>query len=99
VLEFLWATHKKLIPATVVAADNSVDAVEWAARQHFAYIFDPPAMPPPFPTPPTQNNLVMTDELRRIRDVAERQLLRDTQSAEAKKRQMDGINYQIWYRT
>jgi len=85
VLEFLWATHKKLIPATVVAADNSVDAVEWAARQHFAYIFDPPAMPPPFPTPPTPNNLVMTDELRRIRDVAERQLLRDTQSAEAKK--------------
>jgi len=87
VLEFLWATHKKLIPATLVVVDNSQDAMGWAARQHFAYIFNPPAipLPPPFPVPPMPNDQVMTDELCRIQDVAERQLLHDTQLAEAKK--------------
>jgi hypothetical protein len=68
VLEFLWATHKKLILATLVAVDSSQDAMDWAARQHFAYIFSPPALPipPPFPVAPVPNNQAMTDELRCI---------------------------------
>jgi len=68
VLEFLWAVHKKLIPASLIAVDSSQDAMEWSARQHFAYIFSPPAipLPPPFPAPPVPNDQTMTDELRRI---------------------------------
>jgi len=85
VIEYLWAVHKKLIPASLIAVDNSQDALEWSARQHFAYVFSPVPLPPPFPTPPVPNSQAMTDELRRIRDVAERQLLRDTQLGEAKK--------------
>jgi len=43
VLEFLWAVHKKLIPATILAMDGGNDAAEWSARLHFAYICAAPA--------------------------------------------------------
>jgi hypothetical protein len=88
VLEFLWAVHKKLIPATILAMDGGNDAAEWSARLHFAYICAAPALgaPPPFPVPPAPGIpaiaspfRVMTDELRRIHEANERQLLYDTQ--------------------
>lgn len=84
VMEFLWAVHKKLVLPTIVAVDSSGDAEEWASRQHFAYICPGP---PPFPIPPIPNLLPsnspfksMTEELRKIRESAERQLLRDAQT-------------------
>jgi hypothetical protein len=59
VLEFLWAAHKKLVPPTTLALENSSDAVEWSSRQHFAYICAAPLLPPPppFPVPPAPGNL------------------------------------------
>jgi hypothetical protein len=94
VLEFLWAVHKKLVPATIMAMDNANDAVEWSARLHFAYICanQPMGPPPPFPVPPAPLSIVpsspfrvMTDELRKIRETNEKQLLNEAQGAEAKK--------------
>jgi hypothetical protein len=83
-----------MVPTTVVAVDSSMDASEWSSRFLFACISSSlPALPlPPFPAPPVPTTLAqdpsmasMTEELRRIRDVAERQLLRDAQSADTKK--------------
>jgi hypothetical protein len=94
VLEFLWAAHKKLVPPTTLALENSSDAVEWSSRQHFAYICAAPLLPPPppFPVPPAPGNLssnspfrVMTDELKKLREASEKQLLHDTQTADTKK--------------
>jgi hypothetical protein len=90
VLEYLWAVHKKLVPTTVVAVDSSVDASEWSSRFHFACISS--SLPALLPAPPVPTTLAqdpsmasMTEELRRIRDVAERQLLRDASMADTKK--------------
>jgi len=94
VLEFLWAVHKKLVPPTIFAVENSNDAVEWSSRQHFAYILSAPTvtLPPPFPAPPISGIVAsgspfeaMTDELRKIREANERQLLNEAQSGDAKK--------------
>jgi hypothetical protein len=92
VLEFLWAIHKKLVPSTTFAVESSSDAVEWAARQHFAYILIVPPMPPPFPAPPAPGMGptsgpfdAMTDELRKIREANEKQLLNEIQSGDSKK--------------
>jgi hypothetical protein len=88
VLEFFWAVHKKLIPATTLAMDGGNDTAEWSARLHFAYICAAPALgaPPPFPALPAPGIparaspfRIMTDELRKIHDANERQLLHDTQ--------------------
>jgi len=94
VLEYLWAVHKKMVPTTVVAVDSSMDASEWSSRFLFACISSSlPALPlPPFPAPPVPTTRAddpsmasSPEELRRSRDVAERQLLRDAQSADTKK--------------
>jgi len=94
VLEFLWAVHKNLVPPTIFAVKNSNDAVEWSSRQHFAYILSAPTvtLPPPFPATPIPSVIAtgspfeaMTDELRKIREANERQLLNETQSGDAKK--------------
>ncbi len=88
VLEFLWAVHKKLVPPTIFAVENSKDATEWASRQHFAYLLSAPTvpLPPPFPAPPIPGAVAtgspfeaMTDELRKIWEANERQLLIDAQ--------------------
>jgi hypothetical protein len=74
--------------------DSSSDASEWASRQHFAYIS--PAVssipPPPFPIPPPPGGVVhnspfqsMTEELRKIWEPNEKQLLRESQAGETKK--------------
>ena len=93
-LEFLWAVYKKLVPPTTLAVDTSRDASEWASRQHFAYISPVVPLPPPplFPVPPppsvvTQSSPFqsMTEELRKIREANEKQLLRESQSGEMKK--------------
>jgi len=94
VLEFLWAVHQKLVPPTIFAVENSNDAVEWSSRQHFAYILSAltVTLPPPFPAPHIPGVVAsgspfeaMTDELRKIREANERQLLNETQSGDAKK--------------
>jgi hypothetical protein len=94
VLEFLWGVHKKLVPSTTIAVDTSNEAVDWATRQHFAYICQAqsPVLPPPFPVPPPPGGLsqtssfeVMTDELRKIREANEKHLLHESQAADAKK--------------
>jgi hypothetical protein len=94
VLEFLWATHKKLVPTTTLAVDSSSDAVEWSSRQHFAYILATPILPlpTPFPVPPVPGASipsspfrVLTDELRKIREANEKQLLHDAHQADTKK--------------
>jgi hypothetical protein len=88
VLEFLWAVHKKVIPATTLAVDGGNDTAEWSARLHFAYICTAPALgaPPQFPAPPAPGIpaiaspfRVRTDELRKIHEANERQLFHDTQ--------------------
>jgi hypothetical protein len=94
VLEFLWAVHKKLVPQTIMAVENSSDALDWGSRLHFAYIHAIPTMapPPPFPAPPAPSTLAigspfkqMTDELRKIREANERHLLNDSQGTDSKK--------------
>jgi hypothetical protein len=95
VLEFLWEGHKKLVPPTTLAVENSSDAIEWSARLHFAYIQVAPMLvpPPPFPVPlvPGVSAIAgspfghMTDELQKIREANERQLLNEAQEVDAKK--------------
>jgi len=94
VLEFLWAVNKKLVPPTTLAVEISSDAVEWASRQHFAYISAAPVLPlpPPFPVPPIPGAQIpsspfriMMDELRKIREANEKQLLHDAQIIDSKR--------------
>jgi hypothetical protein len=95
VLEFLWAVHKKLVPPTTLAVENRSDAIEWSAQLHFAYIQVAPMLvpPPPFPVPPVPGVSAidsspfrhMTDELQKIREANERQLLNEAQAIDAKK--------------
>jgi len=91
VLEFLWGVHKCQVTPTIIAVDNSKDAVEWSARQHFANIC-PAQAPPPFPIPPVPPLQVttppfasMTEELRKMREASERQLLREANLTDSKK--------------
>jgi len=92
-LEFLWAVQKKLVPPTILAVEGSSDAAEWSSRQHFEYICAAQvSLPPPFPTPPVPNSLLpcspfrtMTDELKKIREANERQLLHESQTTDAEK--------------
>jgi hypothetical protein len=96
VVEFLWAVHKKLVPPTTLAVENSSDAIEWSARLHFAYIQVAPMLvpPPPFPVPPVPGVSAiasspfrhMTDKLQKIREANECQLLNEAQAVDAKKR-------------
>ena len=94
VLEYLWATSKKLVPPTISAVEGSSDAVDWSSRLHFAYICAAPLgnLPPPFPVPPAPGSTIpsspfrlMTDELRKIREANEKQMLTESQAAESKK--------------
>jgi hypothetical protein len=94
VLEYLWVTSKKLVPATILAVEGSSDAIEWSSRQHFAYICAPPlvSLPPPFPAPPAPGTAIpsspfrlMTDELRKIREANEKQMLNESQLVDTKK--------------
>jgi hypothetical protein len=87
-----------------LAVDSGGDAVEWSSRQHFAYILATPVLPlpPPFPVPPVPGASipsspfrVMTDELQKIREANEKQLLHDAQQADTKK-EMNGWS-QLWY--
>jgi hypothetical protein len=89
-LLYLWAVHKKLVPPSILAVDDSQDASEWASRQHFAYICP---MPPIFPVPPAPISLApgspfksMTEELRKIGETNEKHLLKDSQTADPKKK-------------
>jgi hypothetical protein len=74
--------------------DTSNDAVEWASRQHFAYICPDPMLPPPPPflappapgsMPPSTTFDTMTEELRKIREANEKQFLHDSQVVDSKK--------------
>jgi len=93
VVEYLWGVQKNLVLPTIIAVDTSTDAIEWSARQHFAYICPSQVLsPPPYPIPPVPNLsissspfLSMTEEHRKMREANERQLLKDAQQAEAKK--------------
>jgi hypothetical protein len=94
VLEYLWVTSKKLRPPTILAVEGSSDAVDWSSCLHFAYICAAPLgnLPPPFPVPPAPVSMIfsspfwlMTDELRKIREANEKQMLTESQAAESKK--------------
>jgi len=93
VLEYLWGVQKNLVLPTIIAAYTSTDAIEWSARQNFAYICPSQVLPPPpYPIPPVPNLpissspfLSMTEELRKMREANERQLLKDAQQTKAKK--------------
>jgi hypothetical protein len=100
ILEFLWAAHHKLDPATVAAVDPSQDAMEWALHHHFACIMDvnilaplPPFLAPPVPDglDPNVSLSAVVGHIRMIRDdVAERQLLHDAQGVDSKKENSKG---------
>jgi hypothetical protein len=94
VLEYFWAVHKKVIPQTILAIDNGGDAVDWSSRMHFASISPVPLLgpPPPFPAPPAPFGQgpsspfrFMTEELRKIRETNEKQLLHDANTTDSKK--------------
>jgi len=97
VLEFLWAVHHKLVPATVVGLDTSNDAQEWASRLHMVNIH--PLVPPPFLAPPPPSASIPQDqsmvnsivgELRLLRDAQDKQFLREITIDEEKKNQTNG---------
>ncbi len=84
VLEFLWASHQKLVPTTVAAVDPNQDTVEWTSLHHFACIMSAKILGPlpPFLAPPAlgaiDSNVLLSavvGDIRMICDVAQCQLL------------------------
>ncbi len=94
VLEYLWAVHMKVVPPLVSSIERSQDSQDWCASMHFAHIVQA-TLPhlPPFAVHPPPSVLgaqpildAMAGDIRVLRDVTERQQLREASMEEHKKR-------------
>jgi hypothetical protein len=98
VLEFLWAVAHKKGPASVIGVDQSKDAQEWSNKVHLSNVVPlhlqlgpPPFAPPPqLPNPPQDQSSTIVGELRLLRDVTEKQHLRELSLDEDKKKDLNG---------